>query len=353
MKNVYDQSGVSVIVPVYNGIKYIDSCMKSLLAQTLKNIQIILVDDGSTDGSSEFLDLYEDKYCNVETIHSKNRGLGMARNIGMDSSRYEFIGFVDIDDTICPDMFEKMHSFITNTGADCVTCDINVISVDGSQHVVEQPYEQRVYLGEELKEIEKVLLGFSTKNCDGLPSAWSKLYRKTIIDKYNLKFSTRTHGEDWQFLLEYLATGSNIAFLHEALYNYIHHSPTSLVTKYRKDYFDVAIESRLLFEKIYPDFEWNSIEKQIEYKNIPISSMLYYRKYHLEENKLKEYARHMLDICNEKNMYSKIESKLLYRNMYYTVKNKDYEKFFSLLIRNTNFKYYKEILKQTIKGIIK
>ena len=351
-EKAYDETGISVIVPVYNGIKFIDTCMDSVLSQTLKNIQIILVDDGSTDESGNILDAYAMKYDNVEVVHRENGGLGMARNSGMEVAKYEFIGCVDVDDTIVPEMYEEMYRFIKQTSADCVCCDINVVDFDKSEHSVIQPYDQKVYAGEDVREIKAALLGFSEKNTDGLPSAWSKLYRKSVIDKYHLAYNKRTHGEDWQFLLEYLATGASIAFLHKVLYNYIHHSKESLVTKYRDDFFDVALNSRLLFEQIYPEFDWNSPEKIKEKKDIPISSMLYFRKY-LDKQQLQKKADYMLKKCKDIHLYHSEEKLRTYQELYTAVKNNDSKRFFDILYKHTTKDHLKDQLKQKIKEVVK
>ena len=348
----YDEGGVSVIIPVYNGVKYIDSCLKCVLAQSFENIQIILVNDGSTDESGEILDDYAQKYKNIETVHRENGGLGMARNSGMEVAKYEFVGFVDVDDTIKPDMYEKMYAFIKQTGADCVCCDINVVSFNGEEHQVIQPYEQREYKGDEVFPIKAALLGFSNSNIDGLPSACSKIYRKSIIDENQLLFNKRTHGEDWQFLLEYLATGASIAFLHEVPYNYIHHSRESLVTKYREDFFDVALNSRLLFERIYPEFDWTSSEKQKEKKDIPITSILYYRKY-LNKAQLKKKAEYILRKCKEVRLYDTNESAHIYQNLYTAMEKNDSNRFFEILYKHTTIDYLKERAKQKMREAIK
>lgn len=109
---------ISVIVPVYNVEKYLDRCLNSLLNQTYKNIEIILIDDGSTDNSSSICDRYANKYSNIVVIHKKNEGQSSARNIGLQNINGEYIGFVDSDDWIANDMYTYLYNLIVTYDAD-------------------------------------------------------------------------------------------------------------------------------------------------------------------------------------------------------------------------------------------
>lgn len=113
---------VSVIVPVYNGKKYINKCINSILRQTFKDIEIILVDDGSTDNTFDILREYEKKFPNVKVIPSINLGAGGARNIGLDASQSEYILFVDADDFLREDMIEVLYKNAVSNDADITRC---------------------------------------------------------------------------------------------------------------------------------------------------------------------------------------------------------------------------------------
>lgn len=114
---------VSVIVPVYNGKKYINKCVNSILRQTFKDIEIILVDDGSTDNTLNILKEYEKRFPNVKVIESSNLGAGGARNIGLDASHGEYILFVDADDFLREDMVEVLYKNAISNDADIAKCD--------------------------------------------------------------------------------------------------------------------------------------------------------------------------------------------------------------------------------------
>ena len=104
-----EQPLISIIVPVYNAENYLEDCVESLLQQSYKNIEFILVDDGSTDTSAEICDIYSRKDTRVTVIHKENEGQAEARNIGVQYSHGEFIGFADDDDTLEPEMFEILY----------------------------------------------------------------------------------------------------------------------------------------------------------------------------------------------------------------------------------------------------
>ena len=117
---------ISVIVPVYKVERYLCRCVDSIIAQTYTNLQIILVDDGSPDGSGAICDDYAAKDSRITVIHKKNGGLSDARNAGLVAACGSYIGFVDSDDYIEPEMFEELLLKAMDTGADLTLCDFNI-----------------------------------------------------------------------------------------------------------------------------------------------------------------------------------------------------------------------------------
>ena len=117
---------VSVIVPIYKTEKYLSTCVESLLCQTLKEIEIILIDDGSPDNCPALCDNYALKDSRIKVIHKTNSGLSDARNIGIKEAAGEYIGFVDSDDWVKPEMFEKMYQNAIQNNADVVVCNLFV-----------------------------------------------------------------------------------------------------------------------------------------------------------------------------------------------------------------------------------
>ena len=118
---------ISVIIPCYNVEKYIDRCMESVLNQTYRNLEIILVDDGSTDGTGEIIKKYAEHDHRIKILHQKNKGAGAARNAGMEIASGSYIGFVDSDDWIAEDMYEYLIGIIKEEDADIAACDFYAV----------------------------------------------------------------------------------------------------------------------------------------------------------------------------------------------------------------------------------
>ena len=143
---------VSVIVPVYQVESYLERAVESLLAQTLEELEIILVDDGSTDQSPRICDEYARRFPEkVRVLHQENQGLGLARNAGLDLARGEYVAFVDSDDTVEPDMYRAMAEKARAGGYDMVFCDVRILYVDEGRESVSQTYpEENIDLGDYL-----------------------------------------------------------------------------------------------------------------------------------------------------------------------------------------------------------
>ena len=140
---------ISVIVPVYNVKLYLHKCVDSILNQTYQNIEVLLIDDGSTDGSSDICDSYTEKDSRIKVVHKKNGGLSSARNTGLDMATGEYILFVDSDDYIDIEMIRRLYDALVKTGADMGVCNIRMVGVDG---LTTFPYPENVVRDEEMDE---------------------------------------------------------------------------------------------------------------------------------------------------------------------------------------------------------
>lgn len=167
---------ISVIVPVYNVEKYISRTIDSILAQTMRDIEIILIDDGSTDGSSEIVDAYVARYPEkIQVIHTPNCGVTCARMAGIKSAKGEYIGFVDGDDEIEKDMYELLYKNAKKYQADISHCGYQMIFPDGRIHYF---HNTRQILVQDTKKGVKDLLDGSLIE----PGLWNKLFHKKLFD---------------------------------------------------------------------------------------------------------------------------------------------------------------------------
>ena len=202
---------VSVIVPVYNVEKYIEKCLLSLLNQTLDDIEVIVVNDGSPDNSQEIIDVYVREYKGkVKSYIKENGGLSDARNFGMEKATGEYIGFVDGDDFVDIRMFENMYEKAKENNSDLVVCNLNYVYdydiVPTSSNVTE-----------EKKDIKEIML-------DIYPTAWNKIYKREFINKHNLRFKKNVWYEDVEFIYRVLPFVKKIGSVDDCFYQYVQRS---------------------------------------------------------------------------------------------------------------------------------
>lgn len=201
---------ISIIVPVYNVEKYIDKCINSMLNQTYKNIEIILVDDGSTDNSGKICDEYSQKDNRIKVIHQKNAGLSEARKIGYQKSTGGVIGFVDSDDFVEENMYEAMLKKMDEVNADIVFCDYNSITKGKTD---------KRYFGKESKILNKDD-GLKYLANDEIKSFMcNKLYKRKCIKESD--FYNGNVLEDYLCMTDIFNRSDLIYYLHSAFYNYV------------------------------------------------------------------------------------------------------------------------------------
>lgn len=200
---------ISIIVPVYNIKDYVSKCIESIMGQTYHNLEIILVDDGSTDGSGEICDRYAEYDRRIDVIHRENGGLSEARNCALDRVRGDLIAFVDGDDWIHPQMCELMLGVMEQRRADIVTCRLERENADFAKHR---------YTKSDLDA--RVLTGTESLSNIGIPSvvAWNKLYRKEIFD--NIRYPKGRLHEDEYVIHRIFYKCNRVAVIGQPLYFY-------------------------------------------------------------------------------------------------------------------------------------
>ena len=198
---------VSIVLPVYNGEKYLDQCFTSVLAQTFQDWEMIAVDDGSTDCTGEICDSYAQKDSRIRVIHQKNGGLVAATGTGVNDASAEYLMFVDADDWYEPDLVGKMYELIVKYDADCVNGTYKKYLADGS-YSEPVPLEEHVYEKDEIES--KILCPFFEKDANiyryWSAPRWDKIYRTEIAREVCRERTARlVYGEDLDFCLRNLA----------------------------------------------------------------------------------------------------------------------------------------------------
>ena len=240
---------VSVIVPVYNVEKYLSKCLDSLVNQTIDDFEIIIVNDGSPDNSQKIIDKYQKKYHNIKSYIKENGGLSDARNYGIKYATGEYIAFLDSDDYVSVDMYEKMYLKAKEKDFDMVVCDINYVYPDKKVLVSSG-------VSNDTLEIKKV---FRTIH----PAAWNKLFKKELFNN-NIYFKKGVWFEDVEFIYRLLPFINSIGVVHEAFNWYVQRegSITNTINFKIYDYIDNmnGIVDFYQEKKLYDEYQ-----KELEY----------------------------------------------------------------------------------------
>lgn len=225
MKNIK----VSVIVPIYNTEKFLKKCIESILNQALQEIEIILINDGSTDNSHTICFEYAKKYSEkIKYINNKNIGCSATRNLGIELAQGEYIAFVDSDDYIEKEMYEEMYIKSQKTASDIVICGFR-------------------YIYEKEKEVFIPKKEYSYLDIKNKPSyVWNKLFKKELLIKNNIIFPLESHYcEDFVFSFENLISTEKISSLENVMYNYVLHGNNSIYN------FNKKLDTKISFSKVY------------------------------------------------------------------------------------------------------
>ncbi len=201
---------VSIIIPIYNAELYIAGCLESVIGQSYKQLELILVDDGSRDRSGEICDEYSAKYDFIKTIHIENGGVSRARNIGMQHVTGDYLSFIDSDDTIEPTFIEN---FVAAIESDIFIYIQGCSIIDRDKKVQKQTYS--------CTGIQGIDTIFRENNLCGQGYAWAKFYYVPLLRSANLEFDTSIKfSEDLLFILNCLLYADRIKYLPESGYNY-------------------------------------------------------------------------------------------------------------------------------------
>lgn len=206
---------ISVIIPVYNGERYLRPCIDSILGQTFRDMEIILVNDGSTDGSSAILAEYAAKDARVHVIEHENCGVGATRNKAIEVCRGKYIRFVDCDDTLPADSMELLVKRAEETQSDMVISAYTEL-------LLERPFLRDLMNRDETVDCNTFLKNFSRyPNSFYHGVLWNKLFRRDHIIRHNIRFDpAMTWGEDFTFVVQYLVYCERISYMRSPVYIY-------------------------------------------------------------------------------------------------------------------------------------
>lgn len=216
---------ISVIVPVYNVKRYLEACVMSILGQSYRHFELILVDDGSTDGSAPLCDDLAQRDNRIIVVHQKNGGVSSARNHGLAIMKGKYCTFVDADDIVEADWLKQLHAQITTTGAQLACCSYSIINRDGQKEPTPCHTEAVMNRNDAL---------FLCMQPDGYRGQlWNKIFRSDIIQRNDLQMNVQlSMMEDMDFLVRYMQHTERVSFsAYPPLYNYVIRGDSAVRTR--------------------------------------------------------------------------------------------------------------------------
>lgn len=300
---------ISVVVPVYNVEKYLNRCIDSILNQTLKKIEIILVDDGSTDNSPFICDEYCDRYENIKVIHKKNNRVAAARNDGIKLATGKYIALVDSDDWIESNMLEEMYNKAEEFHTDITMCDFRKVGVE-SEYTVSQPIREGYYDRDMIEsELFPCLIMFENIEFPPTISNWTCLFRREFLIENNLFYDEDIHYcEDSIFGSKAMYNANGFYYMkNRYFYNYFYNPNSTTSTCNMKKWDSYLIINQRLKE-YFKDSKFD-FSRQIKI------NMLYFTLNFLEETKKsnlplykkKEVFRRLFNDTNVRNIFKRFE----------------------------------------------
>ena len=241
---------VSIVVPIYNTEKYLEQCIGTLTSQTLEEIEIIIVDDGSKPECANLCDELAKKDSRIKVIHKQNSGAGLSRNFGLEAAKGEYIGFVDSDDYVTSTMYQELYSAAIKYDADLVLSGVcfvggNTFSKEGE--CVEKNYfeKETLFENEDIKQLLLGVVGSRPNEADDSRygvGVWKNIFKRSVINENNVKFLSEREvmSEDAIFMVDYIKASKKAVGIPGAFYCY-RRNDESISKSYKSDRFQKAL----------------------------------------------------------------------------------------------------------------
>ena len=252
-----NKAKISIIIPVYNVEKYLETCLESVTNQTMSELEIICVNDGSTDRSPEILEEFAKKDGRIKIITKENGGIASARNKALDHVTGDYIGFVDSDDWIEPHMYETMYKNAEKHESDMVMCSAHRFDEINQELLYDMPYFTLEFFNESFDDV--VFNHQATGNFlfKINVTAWNKIYKTRFLKENNIRFYEGLDFEDNAFFYESYLKANKVSLVRDHLYFYRINRRGSFINTGNKRFFDVIPIQNLnenLVRRILPCF---------------------------------------------------------------------------------------------------
>lgn len=323
---------ISIIIPVYNSVNYLEQAIDSVKMQKYPNFEIILVDDGSSDGSERLCDILAEQDNRIRVIHSINEGPALARNKGLDQADGKYIYFMDSDDYLNPGVFSTIIPVLEEQGYEMVVFNYQKINQKG-EILSNSHFKEGIYKFQNTEDkIRFILQNVFTYSIGW--ELWNRVYRRDIIEKNHIRFVDANYAEDLYFLLCYLGCIDNMICINHKFYNYLIHS-NSLMDKSTKQKSDnlnkvnnLSYELNKFYislglERYYPIIHYNFLKQHI--------NALYSQNWTLKQ--ICKFLRRGMDKSNF--CLQEFEQFIKNTKIYYNISDKD-----ELLLDKRILQYY-------------
>ncbi|APG72379.1 hypothetical protein LJ046_00940 [Lactobacillus delbrueckii subsp. jakobsenii ZN7a-9 = DSM 26046] len=296
---------LTIIIPVYNSEKYITKCIESIVYASSK-IEIILIDDGSTDGSGQICDTYSSKFANVKTIHAKNGGVSRARNLGLKSATGKYVWFIDSDDVVLNGVLSKIVNTIVDNDFDIFIFGYvkkeNFEGVKGSKNI-------------KIQKLNKEDAIYSLLDPSFATFPWNKIFRRELIVKNNISFPVEmVMCEDMEFCYKAFDKAKRILLTDNKLYGYRENFSGASHNKNISRYKDAAVANFDLctyIEKNYPKYFSLIVDNTV---SAILSYMYYYGDSDDRYNAFNDFITVNIKKCQSLSIKKRIEAKLFLKN---------------------------------------
>lgn len=240
---------ISVIIPVYNIKEYLHRCIDSVITQTYGNLEILLIDDGSTDGSGLICDSYAEKDSRIKVLHKENGGVSSARNLGLQNAKGDYIGFVDGDDVIENEMFQRLLDNAKKYQCDISCCQMDTVDVNG-RALTNYHTEQKIL------DVKSIVYEYFTEGFikEMMYSQCNKIFSRQCLS--GLYFRPYRYGEDILFIFEALMNSNKVYYDEYIGYHYIHRENSAMTRTFsidRIDYINAIRQLEDICIKNYPE----------------------------------------------------------------------------------------------------
>lgn len=350
---------VSIIIPVYNGELYLEECLDSIMEQTYKNLEVIIINDGSTDNTQQIINIYKEKYNFIHSYYQENKGQGVARNKAIELAKGDYVAFIDADDLIHENFITSLLTSITEQNADFAVCDWIYYRDNGSLRYSNR-YKFMAYNTLEFEQTELLLSGvpYFTVN---------KLYKKDFLLKNKIRYGQGYIYEDCEFYVKSCVLANKISIVPNPYYYVRRNSWSTTQTKYKNRWhYDSALKafeaslSKIKFKSSYGKYytlryfvnrtymySSSRMPKKLQ-KSFVTEAFKIFSKYndgikvHPRARKLNKYIFNYLLPKNKVRCFiflNKLKSSIRLKNMFNFIKNFKFKNI---------FRKYKAIEKQIL-----